>query len=260
MPELPDVEGFREVMNSCGRGRRVRQLDVRDTGVLRGVTAKRLRREVEGRRLGPPRRHGKLLIVPVDDGPVLIWHFGMTGALLCASSDDPLEAHDRVVLTLDGDQQLRYRDQRKLQGVRLAEGSAAVERILAALGPDALDMERRDLGALLAGRRGAVKAVLMDQSAVAGLGNLLSDEILWRARVAPARPARDLSDVEVRHVFTAMRRVLATSLRATCVPARRTWLTGHRDDHEPTCPRCGGRLRSRRISGRRTVWCPHCQR
>lgn len=81
MPELPDVEGFREVLNGCGGGRRVQRVEVRDTGVLRGVSAQRLRREVEGQRLGRPWRHGKLLIVPVSDGPALIWHFGMTGGM-----------------------------------------------------------------------------------------------------------------------------------------------------------------------------------
>ncbi|MEU6578587.1 DNA-formamidopyrimidine glycosylase family protein [Streptomyces sp. NPDC046805] len=259
MPELPDVEGFRHVLDSCGRGRRVRRVDVRDAGVLRGVTAKRLRREVEGRRFGRPHRHGKLLLAPLGDGPVLVWHFGMTGALLAASVDDPFDAHDRVVVTLDDERQLRYRDQRKLQGIRLARTPEAVERILARLGPDALDMGRGQFLELLAGRRGAVKGVLMDQSLIAGLGNLLSDEILWRAGVAPARPARDLSAAEARHVFTAMRRVLASANRAARVPPRRTWLTGHRDDDVAACPRCGGRLRSRRVSGRRSVWCPHCQ-
>ncbi|WP_225829955.1 Fpg/Nei family DNA glycosylase [Streptomyces sp. NK08204] len=258
MPELPDVEGFREVLNSCARGRRVLRVEVRDTGVLRGVSATRLQREVEGRRLGRPRRHGKLLVAPVDDGPALVWHFGMTGALLCTRTDDPLHAHDRIVFALDGEQQLRYRDQRKLQGVRLAATPGAVEQILAGLGPDALGIERQEFVALLARRRGTVKSVLMDQSAIAGLGNLLSDEILWRARVAPERPARDLGEGEARRVFTAMRRVLAASVRAACVPPRRTWLTGHRDD-EPACPRCGADLRSRRVAGRRTVWCPHCQ-
>ncbi|WP_308029631.1 zinc finger domain-containing protein [Streptomyces sp. CoH27] len=120
-------------------------------------------------------------------------------------------------------------------------------------------MDRPDFLELLAGRRGAVKSVLMDQSLIAGLGNLLSDEILWRARVAPRRPARDLDESEARHVFTAMRRVLATAGRAGRVPPRRTWLTGRRDDAEPACPRCGERLRSRRVSGRRTVWCANCQ-
>ncbi|MEU0965318.1 DNA-formamidopyrimidine glycosylase family protein [Streptomyces sp. NPDC005917] len=260
MPELPDVEGFREVLDSCGRGRCVQRVDVRDPGVLRGVTAQRLRREVEGRRLGPPRRHGKLLIAPVGDGPALVWHFGMTGELLCASAGDPVDRHDRIVLALDGERQLRYRDLRKLQGLRLAEGPDEVERILAGLGPDALGMEREDFVASLAERRGAVKAVLMDQSVIAGLGNLLSDEILWRARVAPGRPARELTESEARRVFTAMRRVLASANRAGRVPARRTWLTGRRDDDEPVCPRCGTRLCSRRLSGRRTVWCPNCQR
>ncbi|MDQ0994348.1 Fpg/Nei family DNA glycosylase [Streptomyces sp. V3I7] len=259
MPELPDVEGYRDVLDSCGRGRCVRRVDVRDAGVLRGVTARRLRREVEGRRLGRPRRHGKLLIAPIGDPPYLVWHFGMTGELLCAGAEDSFHAHDRVALTLDDERQLRYRDQRKLQGLRLAPTEEAVERILARLGPDALDFGREDFLELLAGRRGVVKGVLMDQSLIAGLGNLLSDEILWRARVDPGRPARELDESEARHVFTAMGGVLETSVRAARVPPRRTWLTGHRDDPEPACPRCGARLRSRRVAGRRTVWCGRCQ-
>lgn len=259
MPELPDVESFRDVLNTCGRGRRVRRVEVRDTGVLRDVSAKRLRREVEGQRLGRPWRHGKLLVVPVGEGPALVWHFGMTGELVCARTDDPLDTHDRVVLVLDDERQLRYRDQRKLQGIRLSTDPGALERLLDRLGPDALDMARPDFLELLAGRRGTVKGVLMDQSLIAGLGNLLSDEILWRAHVAPRRPARDLGDAEARRVFTAMRRVLATATRDGCVSPRRTWLTGHRDDAEPDCPRCGAPLRSARVSGRRTVWCEHCQ-
>ncbi|MFJ6946652.1 Fpg/Nei family DNA glycosylase [Streptomyces wuyuanensis] len=259
MPELPDVEGFREVLNSCGRGRRVTNVEVRDPGVLRGVTVRRLRNEVEGERLGEPRRHGKWLIAPIDDGPALVWHFGMTGALVCASADEPFDPHDRVVLTLDDGQQLRYRDQRKLQGVQLAGSEAAVGHILADLGPDALAVSREEFRELLDGRRGAVKNVLMDQSALAGLGNLLSDEILWRAGVAPDRAARELSAAETRDLHTAMRRVLSSSVRVARVPPRRSWLTGRRDDSDPRCPRCGGPLRSRRFSGRRTLWCPRCQ-
>ncbi|OIK06421.1 Fpg/Nei family DNA glycosylase [Streptomyces monashensis] len=259
MPELPEVEGFRDVLNGCGRGRCVRRVDVHDTDVLRGVGVRRLRREVEGRRLGRPWRHGKLLIVPVGDGQALVWHFGMTGELVCARGDDPPAAHDRVVLTFADDRQLRYRDQRKLQGIRLAPNERALRRLLDRLGPDALEISRSDFLDLLAARRGAVKTVLMDQSLIAGLGNLLSDEILWRAHVAPGRPPRGLDDTEARQVFTAMRRVLATATRAGRVPPRRTWLTGHRDDGEPVCPRCGERLRSQRVAGRRTVWCTHCQ-
>ncbi|MGI5401130.1 Fpg/Nei family DNA glycosylase [Streptomyces sp. CA-135486] len=259
MPELPDVEGFREVLHSCGQGRRVESVEVLDAGVLHGVTARRLRKELAGQRFAKPWRHGKWLVAPTDDGPTLIWHFGMTGELRCAAADDPLEAHDRVVLNLDDGRQLRYRDQRKLQGIRLTGSNATLERLLTDLGPDALDVERSEFLELLARRRGTVKSVLMDQSVLAGLGNLLSDEILWRARVDPGRPARDLSEAECGSLHAAMGRVLRSSVRAARVPPRRTWLTGRRDDGEPECPRCDGALRSRRISGRRTVWCPRCQ-
>ncbi|MGW5101337.1 Fpg/Nei family DNA glycosylase [Streptomyces sp. NPDC004100] len=262
MPELPDVEGFRGVLERCGQGRCVRKVDVRDAGVLRDVTAERLQVAVEGRSFAEPRRHGKFLVAPLDDGsgPALVWHFGMTGALLCAPADEPPHDHDRVLLTLDDGNRLGYRDQRKLQGVRLAETPDDVDALLAVLGPDALTIDRADFLDLLADRRGAVKSLLMDQSALAGLGNLLSDEILWRARIAPDRPAREIEEAEARGLFTAMGRVLDTAVRDARVPPRRNWLTGHRDDPEPECPRCGNPLDSRRVSGRRTVWCPHCQR
>jgi formamidopyrimidine-DNA glycosylase len=259
MPELPDVEGFRQVALDCGRRRSVTDVDVRDAGVLRDVSEKRLRRELAGRRLGEAWRHGKWLFVPTGgDGPTLVFHFGMTGSLRCCTRKEPLEAHDRVVLRLGGDRNLCYRDQRKLQGVRLTD-EAGVDRILDALGPDALAVERGRFLELLSGRRGAVKSALMDQSLIAGLGNLLCDEILWRARVVPRTPARNLDERALRRIHAAMRRVLKASVEAGCVPPRRSWLTGRRDDDEPSCPRCGGSLRSGRVAGRRSVWCPECQ-
>ncbi|MFD4608993.1 Fpg/Nei family DNA glycosylase [Streptomyces sp. NPDC058440] len=260
MPELPDVEGFREVLMTCGRQRCVTDVEVRDTGVLRGVGAQRLRREPTGRRLGEAWRQGKWLFVPVGDGgPVLVWHFGMTGSLRCCAPDEPLAPHDRVVLTLDGAGHLRYRDQRKLQGVQLVDG-ARLARIVGGLGPDALTVSRAEFRDVLSGRRCAVKSALMDQSVIAGLGNLLCDEILWRARVAPRTRARGLSETALRCVHARMGRVLELSVRAGCVPPGRSWLTGHRDDREPMCPRCGWPLCSNRVGGRRTVWCPQCQR
>ncbi|GHD98517.1 hypothetical protein GCM10010339_06010 [Streptomyces alanosinicus] len=195
-----------------------------DTDVLRGVGVRRLRREVEGRRLGRPSRHGKLPVVPVGDGPALVWHFGITGELVCACADDPSAVQDRVVLTLDDDRQLRYRDQRKPQGIRLTPHQRALRRALKRLGPDAPQMPRADFLDLLAARRGAVKGVLMDQSLIAGLGNLLSDEILWRARAAPRRPARELDDAETRHVFTAMHGVLDTVNATMTFPQVRSFL------------------------------------
>lgn len=258
MPELPDVEAFRQVLASCAQGRLIRRVEVRDTGVLHGFGAGRLRRELEGRSFAEPGRHGKWLLARTDQGPTLLLHFGMTGALLCCDPADPADAHDRVLLTVDGGRQLRYRDQRKLKGLWLADDSG-VDEVMGRQGPDGMAVDRAGFDAALAGRRGGVKAVLTDQSALAGLGNLLADEILWRARLHPRRRAGGLTDAERGTLYAAMRRTLRSTVRAGRVPARKSWLTGHRDGAAEACPRCAGPLSSGRVAGRGTVWCPRCQ-
>ncbi|MBT2459101.1 Fpg/Nei family DNA glycosylase [Streptomyces sp. ISL-86] len=258
MPELPDVEGFRKVLESCAKGRVIQRVEVRDEGVLHGVSARRLRDALEGRRFTEPERHGKWLLAHTG-GPTLMLHFGMTGQLVCAHPDDEADAHDRVLFTVGGDRQLRYRDQRKLQGLWLADDRSAVERLLDHQGPDAMAVAREDFEAALSARRGKVKTVLTDQSVLAGLGNLLADEILWRARLRPTSRASDLTEADRRHLYTHMRRTLRSAVTAGCVPPRDSWLTGHRDDPVATCPRCGNPLRRSRMAGRSTVWCPQCQ-
>ncbi|MCT7354756.1 Fpg/Nei family DNA glycosylase [Streptomyces sp. 15-116A] len=258
MPELPDVEGFRKVLESCARGRVVRRVDVRDAGVLHAVSARRLSEALEGRRFTGTQRHGKWLLARTG-GPLLALHFGMTGRLVCSDAEDALDAHDRVVFTVTGGRQLRFRDQRKLQGLWLCEDADAAARLLEGQGPDALAVDREEFEAALASRRGKVKTVLTDQSALAGLGNLLADEVLWRAGLPPTVRASDLGSPDRRRLYTHMRRTLRSAVTAGCVPPRDTWLTGHRDDPDPTCPRCGTHLRRTRLSGRTTVWCPGCQ-
>jgi formamidopyrimidine-DNA glycosylase len=260
VPELPDVEGFRRVLESCAKGRVIRRVDVLDTGVLHGVGAKGLREALEGRRFTEPHRHGKWLLARTGDGPTLMLHFGMTGLLLCCAPGDPPDAHDRVLFTLAGGRrQLRYRDQRKLQGLWLADDDPGVARLLERQGPDALAVDREEFDAALAARRGSVKSALTDQSVLAGLGNLLADEILWRAGLRPDTPARALTRADRRRLHAHMRRTQRAAVPAGCVPPRDSWLTGHRDDPHPVCPRCGGHLRRTRTAGRATVWCPRCQ-
>ncbi|MFI9823404.1 Fpg/Nei family DNA glycosylase [Streptomyces sp. NPDC052013] len=258
MPELPDVEVFREVLESCAQGRVVRRVDVYDAGVLHGVSARRLREALEGRRFTGAERHGKWLLARTG-GPLVLLHFGMTGRLVCADAGEAIDAHDRVVFTLTGGRQLRYRDQRKLQGLWLCHDAAEAARLLERQGPDALAVDRDAFEAALSSRRGKVKTVLTDQTVLAGLGNLLADEVLWRARLHPALRAGDLPQPDRRRLYTHMRRTLRSAVIAGCVPPRDAWLTGHRDDPDPACPRCGTHLRRTRLSGRTTIWCPRCQ-
>ena len=264
MPELPDVEGFRAVLAEHGTGRRVEHVEVIDAGVLRKVSARHLMRSLCGRRFASPERHGKWLIARTD-GPALLMHFGMTGSLHWAESREERHRHDRVVFTVDGGE-LRFRDMRKLQGITLVERPGDIGRVLAGLGPDALGIGRQDFDRALAkgdgpagGGRRAVKAALIDQSVIAGLGNLLADEILRRARIHPRRPVRQLGPGERARIHSQMQRVLRAAIPVGQVPARAGWLTGSRNAGGAQCPRCGATLARDRVAGRNTVWCPRCQ-
>ena len=267
MPELPDVEGFRRVLADHGVGARIDDVDVADAGVLRNVDAEELRRALSGMYFDEPRRHGKWLVAPTrfarsghqPDDPSLVFHFGMTGGLVWADRDgDERHRHDRIVLVLSNGE-LRYRDMRKLQGVRLSRTDADVGELLGNTGPDAFDLTPAELGARLAGLRRQLKPALMDQEVVAGLGNLLVDEILWRSHLHPARPTTDLSRADRDRMHRRMRTVLRNSVAVGHVPGRSSWLTGNREKEGAPCPHCGTPLRHSRIGGRTTVWCPHCQ-
>lgn len=261
MPELPDVEGFRGVFAEHGTGRTIRSVRVADAGVLRGVSARKLRETLSGRSFGEPERHGKWLVVPLSGGPVLLMHFGMTGSVTWESGDAERHRHDRVTFGLD-DGELRYRDMRKLRGIWLAADREAAGRRLGDVGPDALTISREEFARVVTGRyrgRRRLKATLMDQSALAGLGNLLADEICWRAKIHPRRRGDRLSEDEVRRLHAAMRRVLRGAIPTGRVPGRTSWLTGRRDDPVPACPRCGTALSHGRVAGRGTYWCPQCQ-
>ena len=257
MPELPDVEGFRRVLAGNAVGQPIERVDVHDAGVLHGVAAVELDANLRGRHFTEPLRHGKWLIARTG-GPAVLMHFGMTGNLWWTYRDAPDERFDRVSF-VTGTGELRYSDMRKLQGITLAHDDSEVSRLLSQLGPDALDVRPVEFARLLQDRRAAVKAALTDQQAIAGLGNLLADEILWAARIHPRRIARSLTGQELSTLHTQMRRVLRASVSAGRVPARESWLTGVRDLQAPHCPRCGTALRRTPIGGRTTIWCPQCQ-
>jgi formamidopyrimidine-DNA glycosylase len=184
----------------------------------------------------------------------VMMHFGMTGALV---ADGAVHRHDGVVFILEG-AELRYRDMRKLTGLHLACDEREIAGVLADLGPDALVIPAAEFVERLGGRHRQLKPALMDQSVVAGLGNLLVDEIAWRARVHPQRSLTDLDRAALSRLHTRMRWVLRTAAPLGRVPARPSWLTGNREDGA-RCPRCAIVLKHAKVGDRNTVWCPFCQ-
>ncbi len=252
MPELPDVEGFRRFFEQHATGKPVRRVRG-DPAIVRNASVRAIDRAFAGRSFATPDRIGKWLICRAE-GPALLFHFGMTGDLLWSSDPHP---HDRLVIVFE-DGELRYRDMRKFGGVWLARDKSGVDELTGHLGPDALAVTRKMLDEVLT-RRAGLKAVLMEQRNIAGLGNLLVDETLWRARLAPNRTASALTKSQRDDLYRAMRQVLVAWTRDGFIPRGRSWLTGHRT-RGGRCPRCGTTLRRATVAGRTTYWCPRCQR
>ncbi|MBV9046885.1 MAG: hypothetical protein JOY58_01365, partial [Solirubrobacterales bacterium] len=219
MPELPDVEGFRRYLARHAAGHRIVRVEVPDRELIRNSSASALSRAIIGQRFAHPLRHGKWLIAPVGELELLL-HFGMTGFLRWSSARDrahgdsshrqprdprgkPRNPYDRVIFDCD-DGELRYNNMRRFGGIWLARDERERAAVTGPLGPDAAALERRTFNELLSKRRGSIKAALMDQRLIAGIGNLLSDEILWRARVHPATPVASLGPNRRGRLFEAL--------------------------------------------------------
>lgn len=255
VPEVLEVELTRRAAEDLV-GRRFGPVERTDDIVVTGGVDD----AVPGSTIESLERRGKVLVVRTD-GPDLGLHFGMTGRLLRtgaaaaierlaygAGSDD--ERWDRWIVALDDGSRLRFHDPRRL-------GRIWLHPVLAALGPDALTLTIRELAAALAGRRAPLKAVLLDQTAVAGLGNMLVDEVLWWAGLDPRRPASTLRSDEHAVLQRAVRRRLPVMLRrggshtGTLSPAARA--------AGGLCRRDGAPLERTLVGGRTTVWCPRHQ-
>jgi DNA-formamidopyrimidine glycosylase len=223
LPELPDVEGYRRVLAHDAKGRPIEGVEVLDRTLLRNASPQALGRALHGERFREPVRHGKWLLAPAGDVTVLM-HFGMTG-LLEWSERGARHVHDRIVFRCRGGD-LRYRNMRKFGGVWLARDERERESITGALGPDAEKLDRDQFEELIAHRRGGAKAALLDQRFIAGLGNLMVDEVLWRARVNPREDVRALGRRRLDHVYGAMRDVeqLPSRSRPDACPASRAGL------------------------------------
>lgn len=258
MPELPDVEGFRRYLAAHAEGQRVVGVEVPDREIVRNRTPQSLGRAIAGTKIATPRRHGKWLLAPVGDVELLL-HFGMTGGLSWSTGDLARDPYDRLIVVCEGGE-LRYNNMRRFGGVWLARDDAERTSVTGPLGPDAATLDRAGFEQLLARRRGGVKAALMDQRLVAGIGNLLSDEILWRARIRPTATVQSLSPARRRRLYDALHAAVSESIRYGRVPHGTRWLTRVRDDRDASCPRCQARLRRATVAGRTACWCPREQR
>jgi formamidopyrimidine-DNA glycosylase len=260
MPELPEVETARALIADRALGREIVEVDDTDTYVCRPHAPGELADALVGRRLTEAHRRGKAMWIETDGGPVLGLHLGMAGRIVVddaiagdyvrdgGAADKPL--WDRFTLRFADGGALTLRDKRRL-------GRAVLDPDLSGLGPDAAEISRDDFRARVGRGDGPLKARIMDQSVLAGVGNLLADEALWRAKLDPRRPAGGVDDDELdrlrREIRGATRNAIARGgVHTGDVIAHRT--------RDGVCPRCGADMARATIGGRTTYWCSAEQR
>jgi len=260
MPELPEVETFKRYLDSTSLHQRITGVEVQDAYVLKGISARELTRYLKGRRFENSHRHGKHLFVHAGNELWLRLHFGMTGSLEYLKHDEAAPKTARVIFRFATNRRLAFDDQRKFGEIELIED---VDEFLQTrdIGPDALEIGLSQFKAIVGNRRGAVKAILLNQQLIAGIGNLYADEILFRAGMHPATEAASLTETDLRRLFRATRYVLgkAIALKTDFNRLPKSWLLTHRGKRG-RCPRCGGALKSATIGGRTSWFCTHCQK
>jgi formamidopyrimidine-DNA glycosylase len=270
MPELPEVETVVRALRPCLRGRAIMAMHERFPGVL--VVAPEAAGAARGRLdIRDVRRRGKLILVELDADLVLVVHLRMTGHLSVVGTTTPLRPHTHVVLELDGKEELRFVDPRRFGRVRL-ETTASLARspFFARLGPEPLELSVRELAECLGSSRAALKAALLDQTKVVGVGNIYADEILFASGLHPSQPANTVLEREWGPLLANTQRILRSAIecRGSTIRDYRSadgeagaFQDAHQvygRDGEP-CSECGELIRKIRVAGRGSHFCPRCQ-
>jgi formamidopyrimidine-DNA glycosylase len=269
MPELPEVEEVRRGLDPWVRDVRILRVEVRRADFV--TPDRKALQRLAQRHFVRTHRHGKKLFCIADDGQTLMVHLGMSGHVEVVPAGTPMLKHTHVVLTLESGREVRFRDPRRFGGVWWYRDFAAAQQAeLAALGPDALVVTVQDL-ALWRGASGKLKARLLSQKDVAGLGNIYVDEALWLSELHPLQRVGRIRPEQLARLVACIHEVLGRS-----IAAGGTTIRDYRNVADEVgrfgrqlqaygragkaCRRCGTALQSAQIATRTTVYCPKCQK
>jgi formamidopyrimidine-DNA glycosylase len=275
MPELPEVETIRRQLKREAVGARIRRVEIR-FGKRLHPSAEGFRQAVEGAAILDVRRRAKMLLIGLDNGQTIVVHLKMTGKLLLRRRSDVPTKHVHVVFDLADGRRIFFDDVRKFGYLKAIPTARVDSEIVGgeSFGPEPLekDFTAERLGAcLLKHPARAVKPLLMDQTCVAGIGNIYADEALWRARVRPDRRVKTLTRDELKRLRRGIQDSLELSLKYRGTSAddyvdfygrqgeNQLKLKAYGREGE-RCERCGGPIKRVRLGGRSAHYCPKCQR
>jgi formamidopyrimidine-DNA glycosylase len=272
VPELPEVETIRAKLAPALTGRRLDSVAILDPRLVRPYEPAEVAAELTGERVAAVERRGKYVVVRFESGRVLLIHLRMTGSLRTSEGDLAEDPHRRAVIRLDNGSDVVYRDIRRFGTWLLLEPEEVEPYLAARLGEEPLDalFTAAHLGERLANRRAPLKAALLDQRTLAGMGNIYVDEALWRARLHPLRPAHTIDRGELRRLHRGIRAALEAGIArqgSTLRDYRQPDGTSGSMQHEfrvygrggEPCDRCGTPIARTRVAGRGTWFCPTCQ-
>lgn len=268
MPELPEVETIKNELYPHVVGRQITAVTVIDSKPVREPSAKEFQKRLPGQRIDSLERRGKYLVFHLSSDTALIVHLKMTGALLL--NPEQTDRYARVVFHLDNDSQLAFSDRRRLGAIWLVGND---QTVIGKLGPEPLAREFivQTLAERLQKHKAPIKAVLLDQAFVAGIGNMYADEALFAAKVHPLRQANTLSPKEIKNLHKAIIHVLKSAIDSKGASTdtykrpdgqRGTAHLGFSVAHRggKPCPICGTPIQRLAIRNRGSYYCPHCQK
>jgi formamidopyrimidine-DNA glycosylase len=273
VPELPEVESIRRSLEPLVLGRSVVRARIDDPRLVMPELPEEVEAELEGLRIAALDRRGKYLLLDLEGVRTLVIHLRMTGSLRHRRPGSGGDRYERATLSLDDGSELVYRDVRRFGTWRVLDQEELEPYLSARVGPEPLGPRFTSalLRERLEGRRAPIKAALLDQRTVAGLGNIYVDEALWHARVHPLRPARSLRRPTLGRLHDGIRTALelglarqGASLRDYALPdgergSMQNEFQVYGRDGE-ACRRCGRTIVKMRVGGRGTWCCPRCQR
>lgn len=260
MPELPDVENFKNYFNSTALNQKIIGVEVNHKRVLEGVSSGKLQENLVSKRFETAKRHGKYLFAFTSGGLVLVLHFGMTGFLEYFKGSSGDGEHRRVIFSFEDGYRLAYINQRLLGKVGLSESMDGYIREKD-LGPDAVDIDFETFRGIISSKKSMLKSTLMNQSLIAGVGNIYSDEILFQAGLHPKIKSNRLSEKQIEKLYKKTKEVIDTAIKAGAEAESfpESWLIPRRNKEE-SCPKCGGNIKKIKVSGRSAYWCPNEQK
>jgi formamidopyrimidine-DNA glycosylase len=270
MPELPEVETTINDLKPFVIGRKIENIDILSGRTIAEPSAEDFQKGLIGRKIISLSRRGKHLVFELGNSTFLIIHMRMTGSLMLKKAGEEPEAYVRVIFYLDDGMAIHFRDMRRFGRMWLVKDK---NQVVGKLGPEPLEpaFTAAILEKILKNRKLPIKSLLLDQTLIAGIGNMYADEALYRARIHPLRPGNSLTKAEFKRMHEAIQTVLEQGIRnkgastdtyvrpeGTKGEAQLQFQVAHQKGKE--CPVCGGPVERITVQQRGTFFCPLCQK